>query len=86
MPDTGSKGSATFSTYTGDRAAQPRVAGAGEVLPVVDKMRIERSGTQRWLVVSGIAPNKLWPTVKEFLAGSWLYREPRVAGGWRNGD
>jgi outer membrane protein assembly factor BamC len=29
-------------------------------------MRIERSGTQRWLVVSGVAPDKLWPTVKDF--------------------
>jgi outer membrane protein assembly factor BamC len=28
-------------------------------------MRIERSGTQRWLVVGG-APDKFWPVVKEF--------------------
>lgn len=66
VPDTGSKGSATFSTYTGERAGKPQTAGTAEVLPQVDRMRIERSGTQRWLVVNGIAPDKLWPTVKEF--------------------
>ncbi|MDP2795860.1 MAG: outer membrane protein assembly factor BamC [Sulfurisoma sp.] len=66
VPDTGSRGSATFSTYTGERAGKPSTAGTAAVLPQVDRMRIERSGTQRWLVVSGIAPDKLWPTVKEF--------------------
>lgn len=66
VPDTGSKGAATFSTYAGERSGKPETAGTAEVLPKVDKMRIERSGTQRWLVVSGIPPEKLWPTVKEF--------------------
>jgi outer membrane protein assembly factor BamC len=66
VPDVQSgKGSATFSTYSGERAGQARTSTAQEVLPQVDKMRIERSGTQRWLVVSG-APDKLWPSVKEF--------------------
>lgn len=64
VPD--SKGSATFSTFTGDRATQPQASTGAAVLPQVDKMRIERSGTQRWLVVSGISPDKLWPTVKDF--------------------
>jgi outer membrane protein assembly factor BamC len=66
VPDTGSKGSSTFSTYSGERTGQARTAGMAEVLPQVDRMRIERSGTQRWLVVTGIAPDKLWPTVKDF--------------------
>ncbi len=66
VPDTGSKGAATFSTYAGERAGKPETTGTAEVLPQVDKMRIERSGTQRWLVVSGISPDKLWPTIKEF--------------------
>ncbi len=35
------------------------------MLPQVEKMRIERAGTQRWLVVPG-TPDKLWPIVKEF--------------------
>ncbi len=64
VPETGGKGSATYSAYTGERAAA-RDAGNREVLPQIDKMRIERSGTQRWLVVA-VAPDKLWPAVKEF--------------------
>ena len=66
VPDvSASKGTATFSTYNNERAGQARTSTAQEVLPQVDKMRIERSGTQRWLVVGG-APDKLWPSVKEF--------------------
>ena len=66
VPDAGAKGATTFSTYAGERAGKPATAGTAEVLPQIDKMRIERSGTQRWLVVSGIPPEKLWPTVKDF--------------------
>ena len=60
-----SKGSATFSTYSDERTGQVR-SGTPEVLTQqADKVRIERDGTQRWLVVAG-TPDKLWPTVKEF--------------------
>ncbi|KAF0166177.1 MAG: lipoprotein-34 [Rhodocyclaceae bacterium] len=66
VPDvSASKGSATYSAYSSERAGQTRTTTAQDVLPQVDKMRIERSGTQRWLVVSG-SPEKLWPGVKEF--------------------
>ena len=66
VPDvSASKGSATYSAYSNERAGQPRTTTAQDLLPQVDKMRIERSGTQRWLVVSGI-PEKLWPGIKEF--------------------
>lgn len=66
VPDvSASKGSATYSAYSSERAGQARTTTAQDVLPQVDKMRIERSGTQRWLVVSG-SPEKLWPGVKEF--------------------
>jgi outer membrane protein assembly factor BamC len=66
VPDvSASKGSATYSAYSSERAGQSRTTTAQDVLPQVDKMRIERSGTQRWLVVSG-SPEKLWPGVKEF--------------------
>jgi outer membrane protein assembly factor BamC len=67
VPDTGAKGAATLSAYNADRvnaagqAIQPNAA----VLPTVAKMHIERSGSQRWLVVTG-APEQLWPQVKEF--------------------
>ncbi|MCX7154974.1 MAG: outer membrane protein assembly factor BamC [Rhodocyclales bacterium] len=66
VPDvSASKGSATYSAYSSERAGQARTTTAQDVLPQVDKMRIERSGTQRWLVVSG-SPDKLWPGVKDF--------------------
>ena len=66
VPDvSASKGSATFSAYSSERAGQARTTTAQDLLPQVDKMRIERSGTQRWLVVAG-SPDKLWPGVKEF--------------------
>jgi outer membrane protein assembly factor BamC len=63
VPETG-RGSATLSGYQADRGRQPRVGESG-VLPNVDKMRIERSGSQRWLVINEPA-DKMWPLVKEF--------------------
>jgi outer membrane protein assembly factor BamC len=66
VPDvSSSKGSATYSAYSIERSGQARTTTAQDLLPQVDKMRIERSGTQRWLVVGG-SPEKLWPGVKEF--------------------
>ncbi len=58
------KGATTLSSYQADRSAQPKPGSSG-ILPSVDAMRIERSGTQRWLVVND-SPEKLWPLVKEF--------------------
>jgi outer membrane protein assembly factor BamC len=66
VPDVAAKGSATYSAYSTERA-QPQPT-TTEVLPAADKMRIERAGTQRWLVVQDTTPDKLWPVVKEF----WL--------------
>jgi outer membrane protein assembly factor BamC len=66
VPDvSSSKGSATYSAYSAERSGQARTTTAQDLLPQVDQMRIERSGTQRWLVVGG-SPDKLWPGVKEF--------------------
>lgn len=65
VPDVNARGTATFSAYTADRSGQSRTTTAQDVLPQVEKMRIERSGTQRWLVVGG-SPENLWPSVKEF--------------------
>jgi len=58
------KGATTLSTYQAERRAQPAPGSTG-ILPSIDTMRIERSGTQRWLVVND-SPEKLWPLVKEF--------------------
>ena len=65
VPDTG-KSSATLSGYQADRAQQAKVGNmTAGVLPAVEKMRVERSGTQRWLVVAEPA-DKLWPLVRDF--------------------
>ena len=64
VPDTGGKGSATYSQYSGERTLAKEQQ-QGDVLPKVDKTRIERSGSQRWLVVAE-TPDKLWDKVKEF--------------------
>jgi outer membrane protein assembly factor BamC len=64
VPDTNPTGTATYSTYSSERAGAPR-SGSPDVLPVVSasKVRMERAGTQRWLVVPQ-SPEKLWPVVK----------------------
>ena len=53
VPDINPSGSATFSAYSKDRNKQPGTGGGTSVLPTPDEtsVRVERSGTQRWLVV-----------------------------------
>ncbi|MDP2195297.1 MAG: outer membrane protein assembly factor BamC [Rhodocyclaceae bacterium] len=65
VPDVTPKGSATFSTYAGERSGAAVSPTASAVLPSIDKMKIERAGTQRWLVVAG-TPENIWPAIKEF--------------------
>lgn len=64
VPGTTTKGDTTFSAYNQDRGLQKSAEGA-QVLPQVDKVRIERAGTQRWLVVN-LPPEQVWPVVKDF--------------------
>ncbi|MDP2240720.1 MAG: outer membrane protein assembly factor BamC [Burkholderiales bacterium] len=66
VPDINPKGSATFSAYSSDRSGQKQAVNS-TVLPQQDNVRIERAGTQRWLVVRG-EPDRIWPIVKDF----WL--------------
>ena len=54
----------TYSTYQTTRATE-RPAAEQTVLPSPAGMRIERAGTERWLVVSQPA-ERLWPLVREF--------------------
>lgn len=65
VPDTAGKGTATFSAYNSERTGPQAKARTSDVLPQVEKTRIERSGTQRWLVVSG-TPDQIWPVIKDF--------------------
>ena len=64
VPDVTPQGSATFSAYSRDRVGQPQTAGL-DLLPSQPKVTVERSGTQRWLVVRA-TPEQVWPVVKEF--------------------
>ena len=66
VPDAVGRGTATFSAYSQERSPQAMAQQQSNVLPQVDKTRIERSGNQRWLVVSGVRPAELWDQVKEF--------------------
>jgi len=60
------RSTATLSGYQAERREQPaRATGSPVVLPEVERMRIERAGSQRWLVVQE-PPEKLWPVIKEF--------------------
>jgi outer membrane protein assembly factor BamC len=67
VPDVNPQASATLSTYNAERGAAIR-AGSTEVLPNVAKVRIERAGTQRWLVVPE-TPEKVWTVVRDFWQG-----------------
>ncbi len=61
VPDVGG-GPATYSAYSKERKERPT---ANVLLPEQDKARIERSGSQRWLVVSA-TPEQVWPVIKDF--------------------
>lgn len=64
VPGVAPQGTATFSDYSKERATAPK-EGSTDLLPVREQIRIERAGTQRWLVVPG-TPEALWPVVKDF--------------------
>jgi outer membrane protein assembly factor BamC len=77
LPDSGS-GVATASGYAAQRAsmagagagtlagAAPAAVGSNEVATSGnDKVRVERAGNQRWLVVKA-SPDVLWPQIKSF--------------------
>jgi outer membrane protein assembly factor BamC len=65
----GARSSATLSGYEAERREPGRAGrtatGGAVVLPEVERMKVERAGTQRWLVVQE-PPEKLWPLVREF--------------------
>jgi len=63
VPDAGGSGAATLSAYTKERKEKP--ASDATLLPDQEKARIERSGSQRWLVVSA-TPEQVWPVIKDF--------------------
>ncbi len=65
LPATAAAGSGTtYSAYAAGQGTAPK-PGSTDLLPSVAKVRMERAGTQRWLVVPE-TPEKIWPIVKEF--------------------
>lgn len=66
VPETAAKPSAptTLSAYNAERSTVAK-PGSTAILPEVDKVRIERTASERWLVVPE-PPEKVWPVVKEF--------------------
>ena len=56
VPGAPSGSVATLSTYSQERGAKPSTGTS--VLPQVDKVRIDRAGSQRWLVVDVPADRK----------------------------
>jgi len=63
IPDAAPTGPITYSAYSTGRSAAP--VNVAPVLPEVAKAHVERSASERWLVVSEPA-EKVWPVVKEF--------------------
>jgi len=63
VPDS-TKSTATLSGYQAERR-ETKPGASTVVLPSVDRMRVERAGAQRWLVVEE-TPERLWPAVKDF--------------------
>ncbi len=65
VPDiNAARSGATASDYNKDRIARPDASRAS-VLPSQENARIERSGSQRWLVVKG-EPDAVWNAAKLF--------------------
>ncbi len=64
IPETAAR-SATYSEYSEGQGARNTGAAATAVLPSLEKVRIERGGSQRWLVVEEDA-DTLWPAIREF--------------------
>ena len=64
VPDINPKSGAAYSVYSKERGAVPDPAKA-TVLPSQENARIERAGTQRWLVVKG-EPDSVWSVAKQF--------------------
>jgi len=62
LPDAPGRATATYSEYAQDKPARNQLQG---VLPKVEKAHIDRSGSQRWLVVNEPV-EQVWPTLREF--------------------
>lgn len=69
--DAPAPGSATYSTFAGDKKSRPTAGAPGAVLPQYSGIRIAREGSRRWLVMS-TAPQALWEPLREFVVANGL--------------
>ncbi len=65
VPGVVGRSSATASEYDRARSSTPASESSKALLPKVDKVRVERAGTQRWLVAQ-VPAKDAWLTVKDF--------------------
>ena len=66
IPESNGESVESYSDYARGAGNQPqRSTAAGNVLPPVQGVHLEHSGTQYWLVVDGPAES-VWPKVKQF--------------------
>ncbi len=74
----GTRTTATYSDYASDRKTTEQAAG---VLAEAPGIRLEREGSNRWLVVKA-EPDALWPKVRQFVQtnGLLIARESAQAG------
>ena len=56
--------STSYSAYNAERSGQAK-SGNSDVLPVFPDARMERAGSERWVVVKD-TPERLWPGIKDF--------------------
>jgi outer membrane protein assembly factor BamC len=81
VPDAGARGAATYSNYSADR--QPDAATSQPVARTANtNIRIDRAGTERWLVIKGVSAEVLWPKIEAFWrdSGFVLVNENQTAG------
>lgn len=64
LPDA-NRGTATASSYNAQQTTRPAEQAATVAPKAFNDIRVERDGSQRWLVVNQ-APEVLWPKVKDF--------------------
>ncbi len=64
LPDA-NRGTATASAYNAQQATRPTEQAATVAPKALSDVRVERDGSQRWLVVNQ-TPEVLWPQIKDF--------------------
>lgn len=67
-------------TYSESSAEKPQQPSSASVLPTSPDVRVERDGSEQWLVVKG-DPDQIWPKVREFwLSQGFLIKmeDPRI--------